>query len=193
MKRQFICCGLLLIAFFILGESSEPQLLQAADAKSEAKLKNQVQTLQNSLNAAQTQITTLQNQVTQQNATIKQLNGNADAKKGLDTIKKASYIHTVILTLKSDSKSTEGQSMLDDLANLQKISTVRGLWYGSPADKATPDLANKDFTVGITILFDDYDGLKSYLDDPAHKKFTDKHLKFFETPVVYDVLKTATP
>jgi hypothetical protein len=145
------------------------------------------------LAAAQNQIAMQQTQITQQNATIKTLKGKADAQKQLDTIKNASYVHTVVLTLKSDSKSTEGQSLLDDIPNLQKIKTVRGLWYGSPADKATPDFAVKDFTVGITLLFDDYDGLKSYLDDPAHKKFADKHLKFFEKPVVYDVLKPVTP
>ncbi len=108
-----------------------------------------------------------------------------------DLPKTAPYVHTVILTLKSDADRTAGQSVLDDLPSLRKISTVRGLWYGKPADKATPEFANKDFAVAITLLFDDYDGLKKYLDDPMHKKFADKHLKFFEKPIVYDVVTPA--
>ena len=35
-------------------------------------------------------------------------------------------------------------------------------------------------------MFDDASGLKAYLDDPAHTKFADKHLKKWEAPVVYD-------
>ena len=35
-------------------------------------------------------------------------------------------------------------------------------------------------------VFDDAAGLKSYLSDSVHTKFADKHLKLWETPVVYD-------
>jgi Stress responsive A/B Barrel Domain len=186
-------CSLFLAAFFATNRFFEVPELQAADAKAEAKLKSEVQTLQANLQSAQTQISNLQGTITQQKNTIADLKTKADAQKQLDKIKNTKYVHTVILKLKSDSDSTEGQSLLDDLPSLSKISTVRGLWYGRPADKATPDFANKDFTVGITVLFDNYDGLKKYLDDPVHKKLADTHLKFFEKPVVYDVLMPASP
>ena len=45
----------------------------------------------------------------------------------------------------------------------------------------------------IAVLFDNAAGLKQYLDDPAHKKFADKHLKKWETPVVYDIESKKAP
>ena len=167
MKRLFLGCGLLfLAAWFLMSQTfvrygDNVPVLQAADAKSDnAALKSQVKMLQTSIQQGQALVANMQTQIAQQNMQIANLKANGDAQK----MKNATYVHTVILKLKSDSDSTEGQKMLDDLPSLNKISTVRGLWFGPPADKATPDVANKDFTVGITVLFDDYDGLKKYLE-----------------------------
>jgi septal ring factor EnvC (AmiA/AmiB activator) len=114
--------------------------------------------------------------------TIKELQTTIDGYRG------AGLVHVVILKLKSDSPSTEAQSVIDETySQLSKIKTVRGVWAGRPVakTKATPDAA-ADYTVALVFVFDDAAGLKTYLNDPVHTKFTDKHLKKWETPVVYD-------
>jgi hypothetical protein len=117
------------------------------------------------------------------------------AKTTLDAMNNAPFVHSVVLRLKDDTPSTEVQALLNDLPALGTIASVRGFWFGKPADPATPELAVKDYTVGITLLFDDYNGLTTYLNDPIHKKFVTQHLKLWEKPVVYDVLRPvpATP
>jgi hypothetical protein len=114
--------------------------------------------------------------------TIKALQTTIDGYRG------AGLVHVVILKLKSDSPSTEPQSVIDDTySQLSKIKTVRGVWAGKPVAtaKATPDAAS-DYTVALVFVFDDSAGLKAYLKDPIHDKFAEKHLKKWETPVVYD-------
>ena len=106
----------------------------------------------------------------------------------------AGLVHVVVLKLKSDSPSGEAQAVIDDTyAQLSKIKSVRGVWAGKPSAKATPDSA-ADYTVAAVFVFDDAAGLKAYQNDPIHTKFVDKHLKKWETPVVYDFTpKKAAP
>lgn len=108
----------------------------------------------------------------------------------LESKKNAPYVHSVIVRLKKDSPPEKVQALIDDVnSDLSKIPSIRGLWCGRRAEQASPDFADKTFTVGLAILFDDFDGLKRYLDHPLHKSFVDKHLKFWEPPIVYDFLK----
>lgn len=104
----------------------------------------------------------------------------------IDGYRSAGLVHVVILKLKSDSPSTEAQSVIDETySQLSKIKTVRGVWAGRPASKGTPDAAT-DYTVALVFVFDNSDGLRAYLKDPIHDKFAEKHLKKWETPLVYD-------
>ena len=92
-----------------------------------------------------------------------------------------------MLKLKAEASGTAAQSVIDDTySQLSKIKTVRGVWAGKPASKATPD-ASTDYTVALVFVFDDVAGLKSYLSDPIHTKFADRHLKNWEAPLVYDI------
>ena len=98
-----------------------------------------------------------------------------------------SYVHNVIFYLKKDTPPAKIESMLSDCHTiLGKIPTVRGLWVGRPAAQATPDVAVKDYQAGLTILFDNYDGLKSYLDHPTHLKFVETYSPSIEKVLVYD-------
>lgn len=86
------------------------------------------------------------------------------------------YVHAVIFTLKKDAPANEAEAIIADCHELlEKISSVRHLWAGRPAEKATPKVAKKDYQVGLLVIFDDADGLQKYLDDPLHLKFLDKH------------------
>ena len=62
---------------------------------------------------------------------------------------------------------------------------MRELRVGRPAEKSTPNLAKKDFEVGLLVLFDDFDGLQTYLEHPLHLKYVDKHLNHVDVQV-YD-------
>jgi Stress responsive A/B Barrel Domain len=109
-----------------------------------------------------------------------------DAKADNNAPQEAGLVHVVVLKAKSDTKAADIQSLIDEsYSELTKIKTVRALWAGRRAEDATPD-AMTDYTVSLVLLFDDAAGLKSYLNDPVHTRFTDKHLKNWEFPVVYD-------
>jgi hypothetical protein len=116
------------------------------------------------------------------------------AEKKDDGKKKAPYVHTVIFTLKKDApKDEETELVADCHTMLAKIPTVRELRAGRPAEKGTPRLAKKDFTVALTIFFDDYDGLMAYDKHELHQQFVKKHLQHVEVEklLVYDVVDQA--
>jgi hypothetical protein len=189
-----------------LGAVVHPEPAGAADTKQETALKKQVAILQAELKAATDQIGTMQQQIAQRDTTIALLKAPKvppDIQKQLAVLKKkalvltamqnAPYVHTVVLKLKKDTSGDETQSILNDLPALGAIASVRGIWFGTPATKATPDVAASNYDVALTVLFDDYNGLKSYLADSIHKKFVDKHMKYWETPVVYDYFLNPSP
>ena len=108
----------------------------------------------------------------------------------LEALRQTPYLHTVIIKMKKDSTAEQAQALLDDIPTmLGRIPSVKGLWYGQRAAQASPEFAVKDFDMSLAILFDNYDGLIRYLDDPIHKAFLDKHVKHIEAPLVYDALK----
>jgi hypothetical protein len=161
--------------------------------------------LNNTLKAQNATLTQQNGNLTQQNAGLKTTNTRLNAiiakenivlpaadqtiktlQAALDGYRGAGLVHVVVLKLKSASSSGETQSLIDDAyAQLTTIKVVRGLWAGKPAAKGTPD-AVTDYTVALVLLFDDAAGLKTYLNDPVHTKFADRHLKRWETPTVYD-------
>jgi len=90
----------------------------------------------------------------------------------------APYVHVVIFHLKKDAPAKAAEEMIADAHQmLAKIPTVRELRVGRPAEKATPDFAKKDYQIGLVIFFDNYEGLKTYLDHELHQKYVEKHLK----------------
>lgn len=100
-------------------------------------------------------------------------------------------VHTVIFALKKDAPANEADALIADSQKLlAKIPSVREIRAGKPADKATP-IAAKDYQVGLLVLFDDADGLQTYLDHPLHKEYVANHEKNFEKVVIYDFLSTS--
>jgi hypothetical protein len=101
--------------------------------------------------------------------------------------KKASYLHNVIFYLKKDAPENAAQSLIEDSHKLlAKIPTVKHLWVGRPAKDATPKVAVTDYAVGLTIAFDNYEGLKTYLDHDLHTQYLKNNGKFIEKVLVYD-------
>jgi hypothetical protein len=92
----------------------------------------------------------------------------------------------VIFYLKKDAPATEADALIADSQKLlAKIPTVREIRAGKPADKATP-IAAKDYQVGLLVLFDDVEGLHTYIDHPLHKEYLANHQKNWEKAVIYD-------
>ncbi len=101
--------------------------------------------------------------------------------------KGGNFVHTVIFYLKKDAPKEEAKALVTDAhAILTKIPTVRGVKAGPPSPKSTPGVGVTDYTVGLLVLFDDAEGLKTYLDHPEHLKYVEKHKKYIEKVLVYD-------
>jgi hypothetical protein len=104
----------------------------------------------------------------------------------LDGYRGAGLVHVVTMKLKPDTSAGETQALIDAAySQLPRIKAVRGLWVGKPAAKGSPN-ANADYNVAVVVLFDDAAGLKSFLNDPIHMKYTTGHIKKWEPAVVYD-------
>jgi Stress responsive A/B Barrel Domain len=215
MSRIVVCAALFAAACLLMVQRAEPLVAQEKKDKKDAKdnaamLEKQVAALKQDLAQAEKQINALKADIVQgANALAAQKAANAkleaalkkdkgndakddktikDLQTTIDGFRAAGLVHVVILKLKADSSGGEAQSVIDDTySQLAKIKPVRGVWAGKPVatGKGTPEAAT-DYTVALVFLFDDAAGLKSYLKDPAHDKFADKHLKKWETPVVYD-------
>jgi hypothetical protein len=103
--------------------------------------------------------------------------------------KPGAFVHTVVFHVKKDAPKDEIAALISDAHELlATIPSVRELRVGRPAEKGTPDLAKKDFQVGLLVLFDDFAGLQTYLDHPQHQKYVQKHLNHIEPEklLVYD-------
>lgn len=101
--------------------------------------------------------------------------------------KQPPYVHSVIFYVKKDApKGTVSELISDCHKLLAKVPSVRGVWAGQPADKYTPKVTVTDYQVGLLVLFDNYDGLKTYLDHELHTQYVEKHGKHIEKVLVYD-------
>jgi Stress responsive A/B Barrel Domain len=208
MSRFAACAVLFAVSCLFVAQRAEPVGAQDKkdpkkdnDAATIAKLQQQLKAAQVDLQQAAIQFNALKVQNAKQDQELNRLQGLLKKEKGddkkddkalkdlrtaLDNYRGAGLIHVVVLKLKPDSAKTEAQSVIDDTySQLAKIKTVRGVWAGKPSAKAaTAETA--DYTVALVFVFDDAAGLKSYLSDPIHTKFADKHLPKWETPLVYD-------
>jgi TolA-binding protein len=198
-SRLAACAVLFAASALFVAHRAEPVSAQGKDNKKEVNLlEKQLKAAQMDLAQAEKMITALKQEMNQLQAANNKLQAalKKDAKEDEKTLKSlqatidgyrgAGLVHVVVLKAKADTASADVQSLIDEsYSQLTKIKTVRALWAGKPAAKATPD-AQSDYTAALVLLFDDAAGLKTYLNDPVHTKFVDKHLKKWERPVVYD-------
>jgi hypothetical protein len=201
MSRMIACAVLFTVASLTV-TTLPPVAAQQKDKDKLTPAEKQLKAAQNALEASEKQVAALKAEVLQLKAANAALQAAAkratsddriDDKtiKGLqhalDGYRGAGLVHFVVLKLKADSPSSEAQAVIDDTyKELSKIKTVRGVWAGRPSSKGSPDFLFKDYTVALAFVFDDPAGLKKYHDDPIHTKFVEKHIKLWETPVVYD-------
>ena len=214
MSRVAVCAVLFAVSCLVVAQRAEPAAAQdkkdkdKKDAAAITMLEKQVAVLQQNIVQGERQLAALNAANNKLQAENKRLEAvvkkekSDDVKddktiKGLqaaiDGYRGAGLVHVVVLKLKADSPGTETQSLIDDTySQLAKLKAVRGVWAGRPAAKGTPDAAT-DFTAALVFVFDDAAGLKAYLNDPVHTKFVEKHLKKWETPLVYDIEPKKAP
>jgi len=97
------------------------------------------------------------------------------------------YVHTVIFYVKKDAPKGTLKGMIDDAPTLLgKIPTVKGLRIGPPAAKHTPKVAVTDYDLGLLVLFENYEGLKTYLEHPLHLEYVNRYEKHLDKVLVYD-------
>ena len=115
------------------------------------------------------------------------IQGFAGAQGGSKGAKQAPYMHVVVFYLKKDAPKNAAQGLIEDSHKLlAKIPTVRQLWVGRPAEQSTPKVAVTDYAVALTIAFDNYDGLKSYIDHDLHQEYLKRNGSNIEKVLVYD-------
>jgi hypothetical protein len=113
------------------------------------------------------------------------------AEKKETSAKEAPLAHVVIFQLKKDAGPEATENLIADSHEmLEKIPTVRGLKVGRPTEKKEANSA-KEYQVGLLVLFDDQEGLKTYAGHEEHLKFVKKHGKNFDKVVVYDFINSA--
>lgn len=206
---RFVACAVLFAAscLFVVhraepvGAQDKKDPKKDNDAATIAKLQQQLKAAQIDLQQGAALLNNMKAQNAKQDQEINRLQGLLKKEKGddkkddkalkdlraaLDGYRGAGLVHVVVLKLKPDSAKTEAQAVIDDTySQLSKIKTVRGVWAGKPSAKAAT-AGTADYTVALVFVFDDAVGLKSYLSDPIHTKFADKHLSKWEAPLVYD-------
>ena len=207
LGRIAACAGLFAVSALLVAQ--HPDFALAQDKKKDKKdnaLEKQLKALQQDLTQAAKQNAALRQDVNQLKAannkleaankelraSLKKEKNDGDDKtikslqEALDAYRNAGLIHVVVLKAKPDTKTADADSVIaDSYAQLTKIKGVRGLWAGKPTTTATPD-ATQDYTVALVLVFDNGAAVKTYLKDPIHDKFAEKHLSKWETPLVYD-------
>ena len=101
----------------------------------------------------------------------------------------APYVHVVVFTVKKDAPEGEVEGLIADAHELlAKIPTVRSLRVGRPSEKSTGKFIKTDYQVALAITFDDYDGMKTYLDHKFHQQYVKRHIDHLDTDklTVYD-------
>jgi hypothetical protein len=189
-SRIAACAVLFVLSMLVIAHLAEPAAGQGKETKKDViQLEKQLRAAQADLQQAQRQIASLKQEVTQ----LKGAKKKDDDKKlnslqsTIDGYRGAGLVHVVVLKAKGETSDADVQNTIDEAyAQLTKIKTVRGLWAGKPSSKSTTPDAATDYTLALVLIFDDTAGLKTYLNEPVHTKFTDKQLKKWEMPLVYD-------
>lgn len=97
-------------------------------------------------------------------------------------------IHHVFFWLKNASSETDRNKLLDGVRSLAKISSVRQIHVGIPADTEKRDVVDNSYHVSELLFFDNLADQKAYQDDPIHLQFIANCSHLWEKVVVYDML-----
>lgn len=96
-------------------------------------------------------------------------------------------VHSVFFTLKEGLTDEQKAAFIDQVKTLGDIDTVKSIHIGTPA--ATPDrpVIQKNYDVGLTVIFDSIAEHDVYQDAQIHLDFIENNKDLWESVVIYDV------
>jgi hypothetical protein len=97
-------------------------------------------------------------------------------------------VHHVFFWLRNPASKDDLARLLEGLATLARIETVRGAHFGVPASTEKRDVVDNSYSASEILFFDDTAGQKTYQDHPIHKKFVEDCAPLWEKVVVYDTI-----
>ena len=104
--------------------------------------------------------------------------------------------HVVLFRLRADVSEDDRRALVEAWATaLNEIPAIRRARVGRRVRIGRPyeSLTRLDFPYAAVIEFDDVDGLRAYLDDPAHEAMATRLFAAIEDTLIYDFEITATP
>lgn len=96
----------------------------------------------------------------------------------------APLVHVAVFQLKSADDADELIADVHD--SLGRLPGVRHYWVGTPVKKSAPP-EGVSFHVGVVMLFDSEETLKTFLEDRSRQDFVKKHQPRVEKLQVFDV------
>jgi len=95
-------------------------------------------------------------------------------------------IHTVFFTLIDGTTDEDKTAFIKQVEGLGRIETVDSMHVGTPA--ATPDrpVIQKNYDVGLTVLFKCMEDHDVYQVHQVHNDFIDKNKHLWANVVIYD-------
>ena len=96
-------------------------------------------------------------------------------------------VHSVFFTLKEGLSDEQKAAFIEQVNTLGDIDTVKSIHVGTPA--ATPDrpVIQKNYDVGLTVIFDSIEQHDVYQDAQIHLDFIENNKELWENVVIYDV------
>jgi len=96
------------------------------------------------------------------------------------------FVHVVFFWLKKESPAGAKEAIIRDCRELlEKIPSVRHVWFGKPA--MTPrDVVDNSYDVGLCTAFDDAAGHDVYQAHPLHTEFVTRHKPNWAKVQIYD-------
>ncbi|HYS25427.1 MAG TPA: Dabb family protein [Vicinamibacterales bacterium] len=97
--------------------------------------------------------------------------------------------HVVLFRLRPDVSVAERRALLDTWETaLRDIPSIRRATVGQRirVGRAYEDLIHTDFPYAAILEFDDTDGLRAYLDHPAHEPIATRFFAALADTLIYD-------
>jgi hypothetical protein len=110
----------------------------------------------------------------------------ATAMPTMESKDKKQLAHHVFFWLKNRDSKEDQAKLLEGLRTLEKISTVRSIYIGLPAQTDPRPVVDSSYSASELIFFDDLAGQEAYQVDPIHQKFVENYSHLWEKVIVYD-------
>lgn len=99
--------------------------------------------------------------------------------------KKPGFIHHVFFWLKDPGNTSDRDKLVEGLAALSKVKSIRSFHIGRPAN-TNRDVIERGYAVSWFLFFDSDAEQASYQVDPIHLNFVKEYAALWSKVIVYD-------